>query len=106
MTTKDKILITRLKKFLTEKYSYIISDIIIYGSRIAKGRTDSDFDLIIITSKEIDWKKKREIKNEIYEIGIDNDVVFDPKVFSSYELNHKYKYHPFFMSVEKTGVYL
>ena len=106
MTTKDKILITRLKKFLTEKYSYIISDIIIYGSRIAKGRTDSDFDLIIITSKEIEWKKKREIKNEIYEIGIDNDVVFDPKVFSSYELNHKYKYHPFFMSVEKTGVYL
>ncbi len=106
MTTKDKILINCLKQFLTEKFPEIISDIIIYGSRITKGKTDSDFDLIIITSKEIDWKRKREIKNDIYEIGIDSDVVFDPKVFSSYELNHKYKFHPFFMSVEKTGVYL
>jgi len=106
MTTKDKILITRLKKFLTEKYSYIISDIIIYGSRIAKGRTDSDFDLIIITSKEIDWKKKREIKNEIYEFGIESDVVFDPQVFSNYELNAKYRHLPFFKSIEKTGVFL
>lgn len=106
MTTKDKILINRLKKNLTDNYGEIISDIIIYGSLITKGKRDSDFDLIIITSKEIDWKRKKEIKNEIYEIGIDNDVVFDPKVFSSYELNHKYKFHPFFMSVEKTGVYL
>ncbi len=106
MTTKDKILINRLKQFLTEKYQDIISDIIVYGSRITKGKTDSDFDLIIITSKKIDWKKQREIKNDIYEIGIENDVVFDPKVFSDYELNAKYRHLPFFKSIEKTGVFL
>lgn len=106
MTEKDKILINRLNQFLTEKYPNIISDIIIYGSRITKGRMDSDLDLIIITSKKIDWKKQRKIKNDIYEIGIESDVVFDPKVFCIYELNQKYKFHPFFKSVEKTGVYL
>jgi len=68
---------------------------------ITKGKIGNDFDLIIIPSKEMDWKRKREIKNEIYEIGIDNDVVFDPKIFSSHELNHKYKFNPFFMSEKK-----
>lgn len=106
MTREEKILVKRLKQLLKEKYPEIFLDIIVYGSRVTKGKADSDFDLIIITTKKIDWRKQREIKNEIYEIGIESDVVFDPKVFCSYELSHKFKNHPFFKSVNQTGVFL
>lgn len=106
MTTKDKMLINRLKRLLDKKYPNLISDIILYGSRITKGKIDSDFDLIVVTKEEIDWKRKREIKSEIYEIGIENDIVFDPKIFSMFELNNKYRHHPFFMNLEKSGIYL
>lgn len=106
MTTQDKILINRLKEILTKKFPDIVSDIIVYGSRITKDKINSDFDLIIITSKKIDWKKQREIKNDIYEFGIESDVVFDPKVFCYTDLNNNFKHLPFFKSIEKTGVYL
>jgi len=63
LNKKDKQLALKLKEILKNKFGELVSEIYCYGSRITDKKLDSDFDILIITSKAIDWKKQRVIKN-------------------------------------------
>lgn len=101
---KDKELISTLKSILQKKFGSLILSIHCYGSRITHGNTDSDFDILILTDKSLNWKEKRLVKNEVYDFGIDNDLVFDPKILSIGEFEDTYSFMPFVKSVKSTGI--
>jgi len=101
---KDRILITTLKNILRANFGNIIISIHCYGSRITRGNKDSDFDILILTEKQLNWKEQRKIKNSVYEYGIENDLVFDPKIFSYYEFENKFSFLPFVQNVKATGI--
>ena len=106
LTKKDKALALQVKEILINKFGDLIAGIYCYGSRVTKNKSDSDFDVVILTNKKLDWKEQRKIKNEIYEIGIDSDIVFDPKVVEQKEFLEKNTIYPFYRSVTETGIFL
>jgi hypothetical protein len=104
MNSTDKILIEKLKLVLSHKFPDIINEIIVYGSRGIKNKLDADFDFTIITNRKIGWQEQRSIKNVIYDYGIDNDIVFDPKIFSLQELNAEKSSFTFKNRIKNSGI--
>ena len=100
----DKNTIQQLKKILEKKTGNIVYSIYCFGSRITKGNKESDFDILILTQKKLNWRYQREIKNIVYDFGIENELVFDPKVLSIHEFEVKYSFSPFVQSVKTTGI--
>lgn len=103
MKKSDKVHLEKLQEILKEKFPGVIDSIIFYGSRATKNKIDSDFDLLVLTKENLDWRKKDEIALNVIDYGIDNDIVFDVQFYSSKEYNEIYKYMPFVLSVKETG---
>jgi len=101
---EDRILINTLKNILRANFGSNIISIHCYGSRITSGNKDSDFDILILTEKLLNWKEQRKIKNAVYDYGIENDLVFDPKIFSNNEFENKLSFLPFVQNVKATGI--
>ena len=101
---KDRTLIITLKNILRNEFGSLIISIHCYGSRVTLGKKDSDFDILILTNKQLTWKVQRQIKNKIYDFGIENDLVFDPKIFSYDEFENQLSFLPFIQNVKATGI--
>jgi len=104
MNNSDKILIDKLKLLLSNKFPDIIYEIIVYGSRGIENKLDADLDFTIITNRKIGWKVQRSIKNVVFNYGIDNDIVFDPKIFSLQELSAEKSRFTFKNKIKNTGI--
>ena len=79
-----------LKKELEATFENDIFNIILFGSRsIGKASKNSDYDIhLVLKLLNYDWKLKDEIIDEIYDIELENDVLFDLHVISDYEINN------------------
>ncbi|MCW3107227.1 MAG: polymerase subunit beta [Segetibacter sp.] len=79
------------------------ASVILYGSR-ARGdyREDSDWDILVLTSKEVDGTLKRRIRDEIYEVQLEylqpvSTLVYNRNFWSKLEIT------PLFKNVAKDG---
>ena len=61
-------------KLLRERFP--VEEVILYGSK-ARGDDDpeSDIDLLLLTSRPIDWREREEIINALFDVEITYDVV-------------------------------
>ena len=100
--SKDLDLVTKIKEILNCQSKNLIEDIYCYGSRISDRNKNSDFDLVLITKKNLDWKKEYQYSKIIIDFGIDNDIVFDPQFISKNDFK-KYSFHPYIQEVINTG---
>ncbi|TAL69226.1 MAG: hypothetical protein EPN82_07970 [Bacteroidetes bacterium] len=98
----DFKLVTKIKQILNSQFKNSVEDIYCYGSRISKNNKDSDFDLVLVTTKNLDWKKEYQYSKIIIELGIDNNIVFDPQFISKADFK-KYSFHPYIQEVINTG---
>lgn len=101
---EDYQIILNLKKQLLTKYGSLIEQIYCYGSRVYANKDDSDFDTLIITNRKIDWQEERVIYKDIFKSGLETDVQFDIKFFSSEEVNYTFKQMPFLKNVLSYGI--
>jgi uncharacterized protein len=82
------------------------SKVILFGSR-ARGdnRKDSDWDFMVLTNKEFDWKQENEFRNKVYyDIELKTDAVLYTTIenYKNWEL---YKNaDPFFINIANEGV--
>lgn len=104
MKSSDKILIDKLKLVLSHQFPEMINEIFVYGSRGIKNKSDADLDFTIITNRKIGWQEQRSIKSVIYNYGIDNDIVFDPKIFSLQELSAEKSSFTFKNKIKNSGI--
>ncbi len=104
MKNSDKVLLDKLKMVLNHKFPDMINEIIVYGSRGLNNKLDADFDFTIITNRKIGWQEQRNIKNIIYDYGIDMDIVFDPKIFSMQEFSSDKSRFTFRRLIKDTGI--
>jgi uncharacterized protein len=80
--------------------------VILFGSR-ARGdnRKDSDWDFMVLTEKEFDWKQESDFRNKVYyDIELKTDAVIYATIenYKNWEL---YKNaDPFFISIANEGV--
>lgn len=106
MKNSDKILFEKLKLILNQKFPNTIKNIIVYGSRGIQNKSDADLDFTIITNRKVGWQEQHLIKDVIFNFGIDNDVVFDPKIFSLQELNAEKSRFTFKNKIKNFGIRL
>ncbi|OGU12224.1 MAG: hypothetical protein A2X61_10705 [Ignavibacteria bacterium GWB2_35_12] len=98
----DFKLVAKIKKILNSQFKNSVEDIYCYGSRISKNNKDSDFDLVLVTTKNLDWKKEYQYSKIIIDLGIENNIVFDPQFISKADLK-KFTFHPYIQEVISTG---
>ena len=63
----------------TLKKHFPVERVILFGSK-ARGNydTDSDIDLLVITTRELHWKEEKSVVHMLFDIGMEYDVIFSP----------------------------
>jgi len=61
------------------KREFPIVKVILFGSK-ARGDHDehSDIDLLVVASRLLHWKEEKAIVGALFDIGMENDVIFSP----------------------------
>ncbi len=95
--------VLEFKKRVSEKFGEV--KVILFGSR-AKGdaRENSDIDLVVILSGDVDMKAREAIYDMAYDIDLEYDVVLDVSVYSKKEWERYKNVLPFAVNVEREGV--
>lgn len=83
------------------------AQVVLYGSR-ARGneRSDSDWDLLLLTDYPIDINKEREFRNHLYDLEIETGEPFSLFAYSKADWEAKQNITPFYTSVTKDGIRL
>ncbi|MBM2814003.1 MAG: polymerase beta protein [Ignavibacteria bacterium] len=60
------------------------AEVYLFGSR-ARGdfRDDSDWDLLILLSNEVNWKRKDPIYNILYDVELNKNTIFNTFIYSN-----------------------
>ncbi|MDR3611342.1 MAG: hypothetical protein P4L27_12320 [Ignavibacteriaceae bacterium] len=104
LSPKDYKIISELKNQILCKDSSLVEQIYCYGSRVYAKKEDTDFDILIVTQRKIDWQEERIIYKDIFRFGLERDIQFDVKFFSSEEVNQTYRLMPFLKDVLSYGI--
>ena len=84
------------------------AEVILYGSR-ARGdaRTDSDYDLLVLVDREVDWKLEDQIRQCLYPLELATGAVLTVHAYSRMTWDSPlYRAMPFTQHVERVGVVL
>jgi predicted nucleotidyltransferase len=99
---------TRLLKKIRDKVRSIIPDaeIILYGSQArAEAGRESDWDFLILLDQKPDRQVVADLRDQLYELELDNDIVLNSIVRSRHDWNSElYSILPFKKEVERDGV--
>ena len=99
-------IISELKDHLKKGLVDNSIEVILFGSQI-DGRADnnSDYDILIITSKDVNWKLEKEISDLCLEIELKYEILMDIHILSKNEIDQPRGQQPIFSSALKNGVY-
>jgi len=99
----DKVL-NRIKGILLATGK--VESLILFGSR-AYGNSsteNSDYDILIISEKELDWKEQDHIFDLLYSVQLDYDVVLDLHFLAKSEINTIRGRQPIFQKAMEEGL--
>jgi predicted nucleotidyltransferase len=99
----DLLIIDDINKQLKTRYRDF-KGTYFFGSRLGGViNPDSDFDLLLVFDRDINYPFKREIRDIIYEFMLRYDIVIDTKIFSENDMKHPNM--PFTEGVKKNGYF-
>jgi predicted nucleotidyltransferase len=103
MDKKFNNLINELSKILKEKYPDF-KGIYFYGSRARGDFTkDSDYDVMYVFDREIDWRFEYEVKDIIYDYELKYEFFLDNKIYSYKDMQNPST--PFRLNVKSEGIF-
>ena len=81
------------------------SEIILFGSQ-ARGeeRKDSDWDILILTSKETNLQREQKFRHELFNLELEYGLAFSTFVYSKKDWDYKYSVTPFYKNIKKDGI--
>ena len=84
-----------------------LAQVILFGSR-ARGdeRSESDWDLLILTDYPVDLEKERKFRNHLYDLELETGEPFSIFAYSKNDWNTKQRITPFYLNVTKDGISL
>jgi predicted nucleotidyltransferase len=96
-----------VKNKLANEFGHITDDLILFGSQINGERNkDSDYDLLIVLNCSYDWKLKDKIIESLIDIEIDNNIIIDIHLISTFEISHSLKgAEPIYQKAIKYGLH-
>lgn len=97
----QKVFLEKIKKQVLKEDEN--ASVILFGSR-ARGdyREDSDWDILVLTSKEVDGTFKRRISDEIYDVELEYIQPVSTLIYNRDQWN-KMQITPLFGNVAKEG---
>ena len=103
MSEKDNKLLSEISDQL-RKGGFNIVGLYLFGSRANNTFSkDSDYDIAIILDEKIDWKVKDNVREVIYDIMLENDIVIDSHIYSKKEIDLSIT--PLRESIKSTGIF-
>ncbi|MFO7789429.1 MAG: nucleotidyltransferase domain-containing protein [Bacteroidales bacterium] len=98
-----------IRKLIRENVNKIDpgAEVILYGSR-ARGdeKTDSDWDILILTDYEVNPLIERKFRYKLYDLELDFGEAFSIFVYSKHEWQNKQSISPFYQNVKQEGIQL
>jgi uncharacterized protein len=81
--------------------------VILYGSR-ARGdeRSDSDWDILVLTDYKADLEKEQEFREQLYDLELELDESLSVFVYSKKDWETRQKVTPFYQHVIQEGIQL
>lgn len=104
VTEKEKAAIEEAKRLIMEKFPVV--QVILFGSK-ARGDDDeeSDIDLLLLTSRSLDWRERQCVGDVLFEIEMRYDVVIGFMAVPEGEWRHGlYTVLPIHDDVEREGM--
>ena len=104
---EPKLLAKEIKQHLNKHLKNIVTDVIIFGSRV-KGTADidSDYDVLIILDTDYNQKTKKIINGLCYDFDLNYNIFLDTQIISKSELNNSIRgKHPVFRNAIKEGLH-
>ena len=102
-----KLLAKEIKQHLNKHLNNIVTDVIIFGSRV-KGTADidSDYDVLIILDTDYNQKTKKLINGLCYDFDLNYDIFLDTQIISKSELKNSIRgKYPIFKTALKEGLH-
>ena len=83
------------------------AEVILYGSR-ARGdeRTDSDWDILILTDYSVNLQTERKFRDKLYDLELETGEPFSVFAYSKNEWESKQRITPFYQNVVQEGIQL
>jgi len=83
------------------------AEVILYGSR-ARGdeRSESDWDILVLTDYPVDLNKERIFRNKLYDLELETEEPFSIFVYSKTDWLSRQSITPFFHNVSVEGIRL
>ena len=100
-------LLSIIKNQIIAKNGNIIDDIVLFGSRInGASAAESDYDLLVVLNKQYDWKLKDKIIESLIDVEIENNIIIDLHVISTYDINNTLRgMEPIYQNALKFGLH-
>jgi predicted nucleotidyltransferase len=83
------------------------AEVILYGSR-ARGdaRTDSDWDILVLTDEQADLMTERKFRDKLYDLELETGESLSVFVYSKNDWHSKQRISPFYHNVIGEGIRL
>ncbi|MGF7141558.1 nucleotidyltransferase domain-containing protein [Roseimarinus sediminis] len=103
----SKLLAKEIKQHLNNSLNNIVSDIVIFGSRVnGKATKNSDYDVLIVINVNYDRKIQKAINDLCYDFDLKYNIFLDTQIISEFELKNSIRgKHPFFKNALKKGLH-
>ena len=104
---ESRLLAREIKQYLNSNLDNIISDVIIFGSRVkGTASSSSDYDVLIVLNTNYDRKIQRAINDLCYDFDLKYNTFLDTQIISEFELRNGLRgKHPVFKTALKEGVH-
>lgn len=102
----DKIrILNDLKNNLILYLKENLTDVILFGSQIEENvNPNSDYDILILVKKELDWKSSRIVSNICYDIDLKYGILTDTHILCEMDLQKHRGKQPIFETAIKNGI--
>lgn len=100
----DREAIAAAKMLLEERFP--VTSVTLFGSK-ATGRddTESDIDLLVLTSRKLEWRERDAVTDALFDVEMAHDVVISTLVLPAEEWeNGPYRVLPIRDEVDREGV--
>ena len=96
-----------IKQYLNDSLDNIVSDVVIFGSRVkGQANKNSDYDVLIVININYNRKVQKSINDLCYDLDLKYNIFLDTQIISEFELKNSIRgKHPVFKNALKEGLH-